>query len=153
VDADTNREKVVAAIADVDAMTLASVVGGLLLLPRNLHHAHRFEALANMVAAGSAHGDREVTATALRRIHEALGEWTGMNDDPWPNLASSLTSGRKSIFFSAARWPSTSRKATAQWLTTRSFGPSSSIAATSHGGSRQVGESARARSGGRDLAC
>jgi len=81
------REDVLAVIEDLDAIALASAVGGLLLVSKNLHHAHRFEALANMVAAGTARGDREVTATVLRRVHEALGEWTGMNDDPWPNLA------------------------------------------------------------------
>src|SRR4051794_16622800 len=85
--ADDDREKLVALVEDLDAIALASVVGGLLLISKNLHHVHRFEALANMVAAGTARGNREVTAAVLRRIHEALREWTGMNDDPWPNLA------------------------------------------------------------------
>src|SRR5450631_1639654 len=85
--ADDDRKNLIALIEDLDAISLASAVGGLLLVSKNLHHTHRFEALANMIAAGKAHGDRKVTATVLRRIHEALGKWTGMNDDPWPNLA------------------------------------------------------------------
>src|SRR5262245_46286213 len=85
--ADDDRKALVALVEDLDAVSLASVVGALLLLPKNLHHAHRFEVLARMVAAGTAHGTRDVTGTVLRRIHEALGEWTGMGDDPWPTLA------------------------------------------------------------------
>ena len=84
---DRNRERLASLVEDLDAISLASVIGGLLLLPKNLHHVHRFQALANMVAAGRARGKRDVTAKGLQRVHEALGEWTGIMDDPWPNLA------------------------------------------------------------------
>jgi hypothetical protein len=38
-----------AAIRWLDPAELASLAGGLLLVPENLHHAHSLEVLANMV--------------------------------------------------------------------------------------------------------
>jgi hypothetical protein len=82
------RDAALAGIGPLDPVALASVVGGLMLVPDNLHHAHRFEVVANMVLAGRAQGRGDVTRTRARRvIDELVGEWTGHNDDPWPTLA------------------------------------------------------------------
>lgn len=64
--ADDDRKNLIAQVEDLAAISLASAVGGLLLVSKNLHHTHRFEALANMIAAGKAHGDRKVAIHADR---------------------------------------------------------------------------------------
>ncbi|MBX3270376.1 MAG: hypothetical protein KF729_08960 [Sandaracinaceae bacterium] len=83
-----SRARAIASIERLDAVAFASVVGGLVLVPENLHLVHRLEVAANMVLAGRARGRGDVTRTRARRaIDELIGAWTGHNDDPWPNLA------------------------------------------------------------------
>lgn len=83
-----SRARAVASIERLDAIAFATVVGGLALVPANLHSAHRLEVAANMVLAGRARGRGDVTRTRARTVvGELIGDWTGHNDDPWSNLA------------------------------------------------------------------
>ncbi len=82
------RDRLFAAVARVDAGSLASAIGGLFLVPENLHAANRLETLANVVLAGKAQGAGTVTRSKARTLVEELaGKWVGHLDDPWPNLA------------------------------------------------------------------
>ncbi len=71
-----------------DRDEIAALAGGLVLVPKNLHHLARLESLALCAVAASPTGTRLFSRTSARKLLNGLfADWVGFADDPCEVLA------------------------------------------------------------------
>ena len=82
------RATALAAIRELQLDELASLAGGLVLLPCNLHHLARLESLAMCAVAGISRGRQTISHTFARKLlNESMATWLGHDDEPCETLA------------------------------------------------------------------